>query len=376
MKKCAVAGKCGACSYLKTEYAEQLKIKHDYVAGLFPKQTVSEVKGMKDPYHYRHKVYASFYQDRYHHIHAGLYEENSHRHIDSSACLIQHVTANQILKTICETADKMKLSAYHEDSGIGILRHAYIRVSSLNGEVLLVIVIGSRELPGSKHFVQVLTKAHPQIRTIVLNYNHEKTSMILGRRDKVLFGKGYITDQINGISYRISSRSFYQVNPKQTEVLYQTALQLADLKENETVLDACCGIGTISLAAAKQSKHVTGVEISPEAIRDAKNNARYSNIENVTFYASDITAFLKKNREHFDTVILDPPRSGMGEAAMRSIADIAPNKIVYVSCNPVTQVEDLKTLNGKYKIQKIIPVDMFPFTKHIETIVLLQRQNS
>ncbi len=374
MKKCAAAKKCGACSSLQIPYEEQLIRKQEYVQGLFLKQDVQMTKGMKDPYHYRHKIYASFYQDRYHHMHAGLYEENSHKHIDSSACLIQHVKANQILKTICDTADRMRIGAYIEDRRTGILRHAYIRVSSFNGDILLVIVIGSKELPGSKHFVSEITKKHPEIKTVILNYNHEQTSMILGRRDKVLYGRGYITDQIDGISFRISSRSFYQINPVQTEVLYKTALELADLKEDETVLDGCCGIGTISLLAARKAKHVTGVEISPEAIRDAKYNAAYNGIENVSFYAKDITSFLKNNRTAFDTVILDPPRSGMGESAMYSIRSMAPKKIVYVSCNPETQAEDLKILKKEYRIKTIIPVDMFPFTRHVECVVLMSNK--
>lgn len=375
MKRCAVEKKCGACSGLSIPYEQQLKQKRETVMKLFPGDQVETVKGMKDPYHYRHKVYASFYQDRYHHMHAGLYEENSHRHIDSSACLIQHVKANQILKTICTVADQMRLSAYNEDRNTGVLRHAYIRVSYASGDVLLVVVIGSRELPGSKHFVSEITRAHPEIRTIVLNYNHEQTSMILGKRDKVLFGKGYITDRISGITFRISSRSFYQVNPRQTEVLYKTALDLADIREGETVLDACCGIGTISLLAAGRAEHVTGVEISPEAIRDAKSNAVNNGIENVSFYARDISEFLRRNNRDFDVVILDPPRSGMGEDTMRAIRNMMPDRIVYVSCNPVTQAEDLRTLKGIYNIQKIVPVDMFPFTKHVETVCLLTHTN-
>ena len=355
------------------EYKDQLKQKQKYVQKLYREYTVDPIIGMKDPYHYRHKVYASFYQDRYHHMHAGLYEENSHRHIDSSACLIQHVRANNILKTICNIADSMRISAYQEDRGTGTLRHAYIRVSKASGDVLLVIVIGSKELPGAKHFTEQIVKAHPEIKTVILNYNHEKTSMILGRREKVLYGKGYITDKIDDISFRVSSRSFYQVNPVQTQVLYHTALELADIEENENVLDACCGIGTISLLAAKKAQHVTGVEISEEAIRDARNNAGLNNIENASFYASDITAFLRKNNNHFDTVILDPPRAGMGEAAMRSIAQMKPDKIVYVSCNPNTQVQDIGILKNSYSIEKIIPVDMFPFTKHVETVVLMSR---
>jgi 23S rRNA (uracil1939-C5)-methyltransferase len=248
-------------------------------------------------------------------------------------------------------------------------------VSYASGDVLLVVVIGSRELPGSKHFVSEITKAHPEIRTIVLNYNHEQTSMILGKRDKVLFGRGYITDRIGDITFRISSRSFYQVNPRQTEVLYKTALDLADIREGETVLDACCGIGTISLLAAGRAEHVTGVEISPEAIRDAKSNAVNNGIENISFYATDISEFLRRINRDFDVVILDPPRSGMGEDAMKAIRNMMPDRIVYVSCNPVTQAEDLRTLKDIYNIRKIIPVDMFPFTKHIETVCLLTHTN-
>jgi len=377
VKYCPIYKKCGGCAYINEEYEKTLLNKHEYVQKLFGKIKVDEVKGMKDPYHYRHKIYASFYSDKYNQIHAGLYEENSHRLIDSKMCLIQHVKANDILRTMCTLAQSFKIEPYNEDTGRGVLRHAYIRISRSTGKVMLVIVIGSKGLPSSKNYVKKLVEAHPEIETVIINYNHEHTSMILGRKSDVVYGKGYITDQIGNLLFRISPQSFYQVNPEQTEVIYNTALEMAQLKKTDTVLDVCCGIGTIALSAAPLCKEVIGVEINEQAIRDAEKNMKLNGIENVEFYAEDAERFIQRLDTKPDVVFLDPPRSGMSEPFIRTLNRLAPKKIVYVSCNPATQIRDIRLFaKAGYRVQKAVPVDNFPFTKHVETCALLVRESA
>ena len=372
MKMCPVSKKCGGCAYLQMPYEEQLQMKKEQVQKLFGKIPVGEIHGMEDPYHYRHKVYATFYRDRKEKMHAGIYEKNSHRLLDSSMCLIQDVKANQILQTICHIADDMHIEPYDEDRNTGVLRHAYIRVSEAEGTVLLGIVIGSRFLPGSKNFVSRLREAHPEIETAVLNYNHARTSMILGPKEDILFGRGYITDRISGLQFRISSKSFYQVNPVQTEKLYARAIGLARLKKTDTVLDMCCGIGTITLAAAGSCRQAVGVEINAEAIADAKVNAKINQMQNVSFYASDASEYMKRMKLHPDVIFFDPPRSGMSETALKAAGKAAPSRIVYVSCNPETQVRDIRILKSfGYRIQNLELFDLFPFTEHVETVCLL-----
>ena len=373
MNVCPYAEKCGACDYMGMPYEEQLAKKKQFIQELFPKTKTEDVRGMEEPYHYRHKVYATFGKDRKGNIRAGIYEEESHHLIYPWDCLIQHPTANAILKDMCTLAGKMKLEVYNEDRRTGVLRHAYIRISHATGEVMLVIVIGSREFPGSKRFVSEIRKMHPEISTVILNRNDRKTSMILGDWEKVLYGSGTITDEISGVSFRISSRSFYQVNPVQTEKLYRTALELAEIKESDTVLDACCGIGTISLLAAKQAGKVTGFEVVNTAVKDAVFNAKANQIRNAHFVCADEKTYLKECRETYDVIIMDPPRAGMSKEFLNSVNS---SRIVYVSCNPVTQKRDTEILKKKgYRIRRVIPFDMFPFTKHCENIVLLQKQN-
>ena len=377
MKMCPVSKKCGGCAYLTMEYGQQLEMKKEQVQKLFGKIRVTDITGMDDPYHYRHKVYAVFFRDRKNRMRAGMYENGSHRPLDSSMCLIQHTAANAILQSICAIADEMEIEPYNEDRGTGVLRHAYIRVSHDTGKVLLVLVIGSRFLPGSKTFVRKLREVHPEIESMVLNYNHANTSMILGEKEDILFGKGYIADTIGGLSFRISSRSFYQVNPVQTEKLYAKAIELASLKDTDTVLEVCCGIGTITLSAAKRAKYASGVEIVREAISDAKENAKRNGIGNVSFYAMDAEKYLTGMRERPDVIFFDPPRSGMTENALRAAAKTGPSRIVYVSCNPKTQIRDIRILGQYgYRVRQVHLFDMFPFTEHIETIVLLQKLNS
>ena len=339
---------------------------------LFPDQNVDMVLGMEDPFHYRHKVYASFRRKKDGHLTVGLYQEGTHHIVSTDQCLIQNETANAIIRDFTQIADEMKLTAYHEDTGTGILRHLYLRVSRAEGTVLLVIVIGQKVLPGSKKLVGRLTAMHPEIASVVVSQNRRRTSMVLGDRETVIYGPGFIFDEISGIRFRISPQSFFQVNPVQTEVLYRTALDLAEIKETDSVLDLCCGIGTITLLAAKQAKQVTGIEVVPQAIQDAKGNARHNNIRNARFVCADIASYLKEHPVTQQVVIADPPRAGLGPDVSHALGNSKAAKIVYVSCNPVTQKEDIEILKEYgYSVQRIIPVDMFCFTEHIETVVLL-----
>jgi 23S rRNA (uracil1939-C5)-methyltransferase len=375
MKYCPVYKKCGGCAYINTEYADQLKNKKEYIQSLFPKNNVEPVIGMKDPYHYRHKIYATFSHNRDGVIKCGMYEENTHKVIDTKMCLIQHVKANDILRDMCSLATKMHIESYDEDTGRGVLRHAYIRISHATNDVLLTIVIGSKNLPGSNAFVKEMVRMHPEIKSIVLNHNSDDTSMVLGKKNHVLYGKGFIEDEIMHTRFRISTNTFYQVNPVQTEKIYSTAIQMAQLKSTDTVLDMCCGIGTISLIASKKASFVLGVEINEDSIRDAIGNAKRNGIKNAQFIACDSEEFIEQLEDSPNVVFLDPPRNGFTEKFMKQLDHLKSDKIVYISCNPSTQARDIAFLKH-YQIKKIVPVDNFPFTKHVETVVLLSHKKA
>lgn len=376
MKYCPSNNMCGGCQYIHEAYESSLSLKQKRVEKLYSSHHVKPIIGMDDPYHYRHKVYATFTNTKDGRIMAGLYEERSHRLIDSRMCLIQHSKANAILQTICTIASDMKIEAYDEDRGTGTLRHAYLRVSHATGKVMVVIVIGSKDLKGSNAFVKKLTETHPEIETIILNYNRENTSMILGPKDRILYGKGFIKDTIGGLEFVISAHTFYQVNPLQTEVIYEKALQCAKLDKNDTVLDMCCGIGTISLLAAKHARYVLGVEVNPKSIQDARKNAVRNHIRNAEFMAMDGEEFIHQLMDTPDVVFLDPPRNGFTASFMEALSKLKPSRIIYVSCNPFTQARDLKVIEKYYSIEEIQPVDNFPFTDELECIVSLTRKNT
>lgn len=363
---------CGGCQF--QNYEESIQTKQQEIESLFPHKKINPILKMEDPYHYRHKIYATFGKSKRGHLYAGLYEEDSHRLVSVQNCAIQNQSANAIIQSIVEIANKLHIEPFNEKTKKGCLRHAYFRVSHSNNDVLLVLVIGSRELPGSKILLKELTNRHKEIKTILLSHNDAHTSMILGKDMKLLYGKGYIIDTIQDISFRISPESFYQVNPVQTEKLYSTAIELAQLKGNESVLDACCGIGTITLLAAKKAQYVIGMEINPDAIKDAKENAKHNHINNVDFYCADADDFIENLEGCPDVVFLDPPRSGFSKKFIDQLCHLKPKKIVYVSCNPITQVRDTKQFQKLgYQIKKIQPVDLFPFTKHLENVVLMKK---
>ena len=377
---CKVAKKCGGCQYQGVPYEKQLSEKQKAVRQLMqPFCKTAEITGMQDPYHYRNKVHAVFARKKDGTIISGVYEEGTHRVVPVEACQIEDKKADAIINDIRGLLKSFKIKTYNEDTGYGLLRHVLIRSGFTTGEIMVVLVLGSPVMPSKNNFVKALRKLHPEITTVVLNVNDKRTSMVLGDRETTIYGKGYIEDVLCGLTFRISSKSFYQINPVQTEKLYGKAMELAGLTGKERVIDAYCGIGTIGMVAAKSAKEVIGVELNPDAVRDAIKNAKRNQMKNIRFYQDDAGRFMEKmaaKGEKADVVFMDPPRSGSTEQFMKSAVTLAPQKIVYISCDPQTQARDLKYLTKHgYKAMGAYPYDMFPFTKHAENIVLLVKQN-
>lgn len=390
--KCPAERKCGGCQYLDLSYAEQLKKKQKTVEKLLKSYgRVNQIIGMEEPEHYRNKVHAVFDFQKGRGIVSGIYQEGTHHVVPVEECLLEDRRADAIIGSIRQLAKSFKLKAYDEDTGYGLLRHVLVRVGHATGQIMVVLVLGSPILPSKKNFVNALCKLHPEITTILLNVNNKQTSMVLGEKEQVLYGKGYIEDVLCGRTFRISSKSFYQVNAVQTEKLYGKALEYAALTGRETVIDAYCGIGTIGLAAAGHVKKVIGVELNQAAMRDAVVNARCNGIRNADFYQNDAGRFmvqLTESGQKVDVVFMDPPRSGSTEAFLDAVLRLRPARIVYISCNPETLARDLQYLtrggtlrreSGKsggkagYQVAEMTPVDMFPFTDDIETVCLLSR---
>lgn len=375
---CPVADKCGGCSWINKPYVEQLKNKEKQLKELLvPFCKVEGVIPMEHPEHYRNKVHAVFGENRYHDAISGIYEQKSHRIVPVDSCLIENAKADEIIVSIRGLLKSFHIRPYNEDAGYGLLRHVLIRTGHVTGQIMVVLVLASPILPSKNNFVKALLKLHPEITTVVINVNNRNTSMVLGDKEHVIYGKGYIEDELCGKRFRISPRSFYQVNPVQTEILYGKALEYAGLTGKETVVDAYCGTGTIGMIASDKAAKVIGVELNADAVRDARNNAKANQIRNIQFYQNDAGKFLVEmagQGAKVDVVLMDPPRSGSTEEFMNSVAQIGPERIVYVSCNPETLVRDLKYFKKKgYRVAKGVGVDMFPFTEHVETVVLLSK---
>ena len=373
---CPVSKKCGGCKWIDKEYALQLKEKEKWVRELLaPFCKTEPIMGMKNPTHYRNKVHAVFGEDRKHNIISGIYEEGTHKIVPVDSCLIENEKADAIIVSIRELLKSFKIRPYNEDTGYGLLRHVLIRTGHATGQIMVVLVLGSPIMPSKNNFVKALLKLHPEITTIVVNVNNRGTSMVLGDKEQVIYGKGYIEDELCGKTFRISAKSFYQVNPVQTQLLYNKALEFADLKGTETVVDAYCGTGTIGIIASDKAGKVIGVELNADAVKDARENAKRNNVKNIQFYQNDAGKFLVEMAEQnaqVDVVLMDPPRSGSDEAFLSSVVKLKPKKVVYISCNPETLARDLKYLTKKgYKVERAVACDMFPFTSHCETLVLL-----
>ena len=378
MEKCSYAKKCGGCQYQGIAYEEQLKEKEKKVRKLMKDFGKPEpIIGMENPYHYRNKVHAVYHHQRNGEIISGIYQEGTHKVVPVEECQIENQEADRVIQTIRRLAVSFKIKIYNEDSGYGLLRHVLVRTGRKTGEMMVVLVTASPVFPSKNNFVKALRKEHPKITTVIQNINDKNTNMILGERNVVLYGKGYIEDELCGCRFRISPNSFYQVNPIQTEKLYQKAIELAGLTGKERVIDAYCGIGTIGLIAAPHAGEVIGVELNRDAVRDAVGNAKRNGIKNARFYQGDAGKFMvamAEEGEKADVVFMDPPRSGSDEAFMNSVVTMQPEKIVYISCNPETQVRDLKYLTKKgYRVERICPADMFPFTVHCECIVSMTK---
>ncbi len=375
---CPYAEKCGGCNMLDGDYIQHLNMKQKLVEGYLKGICeVMPIVGMKEPYYYRNKVHA-VYANTKQGVISGVYQEGTHRVVPIDSCKIEDAKADKIIVDIRNLMKSFRMKAYDEDRGFGFLRHVLIRRGFHSGEIMVVLVTGTPIFPSKNNFVKELRRLHPEITTILQNINDRKTSMILGERELVLYGKGYIEDTLCEKTFRISAKSFYQVNPIQTELLYKKAIELAALTGKERVIDAYCGIGTIGLIASDAAKEVLGIEVNPDAVRDAIRNAKANRVKNIRFYRADAGAYMVQMAEQdmrADVVLMDPPRAGSDEAFLSSVVKLAPERIVYISCNPETLARDLKYLRQKgYEVGKAWPYDMFPWTGHCEVICLLARK--
>ena len=403
---CPYAKKCGGCDYQGMSYEQQLQEKQTYVRkniGDYCK--VLPIIGMENPYHYRNKVHAVFdVERRGKHANggrrtagnghakaapggviSGVYKAGTHEVINIDSCEIEDELSSAIIRDIRGLLHSFKIKTYDEDTGYGLLRHVLVRRGFHSGEVMVVLVLGSPILPSKNNFVKALRKLHPEITTVVVNVNDKQTSMVLGEKETVIYGKGYIEDTLCGCTFRISPKSFYQVNPVQTEKLYGLALEYADLHGEENVWDLYCGIGTISLFLAQKAKQVYGVEIIPQAIENAKRNAVKNGIENAEFFVGKseevLPEFYEKEaaagrKAHADVIVVDPPRKGCDEKLLETIVKMAPDRVVYVSCDSATLARDLKILceNG-YELKRVRAVDQFCHTVHTESVCLMERKD-
>lgn len=376
---CPLYRKCGGCQLQNMSYPRQLHWKQERVEKLLGKfYAVSPIIGMENPYHYRNKVQAAFALDRSGKIISGVYQASTHRVVPVESCMIEDETADRIILTIRKLMKDFRMEPYNEDTGRGLVRHVLVKRGFASGQVMVVLVTASPILPAKNNFVKALRREYPEITTILQNVNNRATSMVLGEAEKVLYGPGYIEETLCGCTFRISAKSFYQINPVQTEVLYQKAIEMAGLTGKETVIDAYCGTGTIGLIASKQAGNVIGVELNRDAVRDAIVNAKTNKIKNAYFYCADAGEFMSAmadEGETADVVLMDPPRAGSDEKFLTSLAALAPKRVVYISCNPETQQRDLEFMvRAGYRVKAIQPVDMFPHTNHCEVCVELCRK--
>ena len=374
--------RCGGCQLLHLSYDAQLKFKKQKVSDSIERiaklkdALIHDTIGMKNPYRYRNKAQFPVGIKDGRPI-VGFYAPRSHEVVDTPSCLIQDEMSDKIMEIIREWARAYGISIYDEGSRKGILRHVMVRKAYHTGDIMVVIVTSGFDMPHREELISVLKENIPNLKSVIQNINQEATNVVLGSVNNTIYGTGDILDYIGDLKFQISPMSFFQVNPVQTEVLYSKALEYANLSGDETVIDAYCGTGTISLFLAQKAKKVYGVEVIKQAIIDARDNAVRNKIENVEFIegrAEDVISKLYKNGVKADVVVVDPPRKGCKEELLQTIASMKPERVVYVSCDPATLARDLKYLseNG-FKVVEVQPVDMFPFTYHVECVVLMSR---
>ena len=371
---CPIFYECGGCDFLHIKYDEQLRMKTDLIYKLILRNNIKTdilpiIKSEK-PLNYRHKIVASA-TTKNKKLRLGLFQENSKNILPFLNCYIQDEAGNAVLQTIEELLVKYKLPAYELDQDTGMIKHILIRKSYHSGKMLVVIVTNGNLLPNAKKIASELIQKHPLVQTVIQNIHRKKTKQVLLDEEKIIYGKGYIEDQIDEIAFRLSSKSFYQINPLQMIKLYKTALDTADIKANDVVMDTYSGIGTISLLAAKRAKEVIAIESNLSSHQDAVNNKKIKQISNVTFVHDDVENYLKIHNGKVDCLIMDPTRDGSSESFLNAVLDVKPKKIVYISCDPRTQIRDILILLKAYNLVSIQPVDMFSQTIHVESIALL-----
>ncbi|WP_100406224.1 23S rRNA (uracil(1939)-C(5))-methyltransferase RlmD [Bacillus solitudinis] len=377
---CPIYNQCGGCQLQHLSYEAQLRFKQKQVKdvleriGQLPDVLVHPTLGMDDPWRYRNKAQVPVGEIEGGLV-AGFYQERSHRIIDMDQCLIQHEKNDYVVTTVKEIAKKYGVRGYDEEKHRGTLRHVVARYGKQTGDIMVVLITRGPELANKKNIIEDIQQEIPNVKSIVQNINPKRTNVIFGEKTHVLWGDEYIYDTIGDIRFAISARSFYQVNPDQTKVLYDKALEYAQLSGGETVIDAYCGIGTISLFLAQGAKHVYGVEIVPEAITDAKRNAKLNGFDNVDFAvgeAENVMPWWYAQGIRADVIVVDPPRKGCDDKLLETIIAMKPERVVYVSCNPATLARDLRVLeDGGYRTTEVQPVDMFPWTTHVESVTLL-----
>ena len=375
---CPVAKRCAGCQMQNLPYKRQLQVKQGRVVRLLGRfHRVSPIIGMDNPLHYRCKIQSAFTSDRSGRILSGVYQSSTGKVVAVDSCLIEDRRAAPVLTAVRGLMREMKLQPYDSATGRGLLRHVLVRVGFFSGQIMVVLVTGTPIFPLKKRFAAELVRRCPQITTVVMNINRDYDGLMLGPSEQVLYGPGAIEDTLCGRRFRISPRSFYQVNPVQTQVLYEKAVELARLDGTQTVLDAYCGTGTIGIVASGQAGQVIGVEQNPDAVKDAVGNARRNGVHNAAFFQGDaglVMQDLARSGGRLDVVFLDPPRAGADRRFLSSLLKAAPERIVYISCNPDSLARDLQVLRQAYAVQCIQPVDLFPFTNNVECIAALSKR--
>lgn len=388
---CTTYKRCGGCNLRHIEYNKTLEIKRDVVQNLVNKIlenkiTVRNTIGMEKPYYYRNKAQYPFGINKNGDKTFGIYAKRTHEIIDIDDCKIQNPISKKIATEVLEFVKENNVNVYNEETGKGLLRHLIVKVGIKTNEVMCVIVLNEEKFEKEQELVKLLIekfnkddKNEFKIQTIVKNINTKNTNVILGDKNIVLYGDGYIKDKLGNYVFKISPMSFYQTNPIQTEVLYNKAIEAAKLKKSDVVLDLYCGIGTIGIYASSFVSKVYGIEIVEQAIEDAKENAMINNIENIKFKCGAVENILedliKEENIAPNIVFVDPPRRGLDKNTIDNILKLRPEKVIYISCNPATMVRDINMMEGEYQIKEIQPVDMFPYTSHIETVTVLTQKN-
>lgn len=381
---CVYYQKCGGCQLQHMTYRAQLDMKREQVVNLFHRKagfdrtTIHDTIGMETPWHYRNKSQIPVGKNKAQETVMGFYRQRSHDIIDMDECLIQDDIHNEVMNKVRDWLNELQVSIYNERKKKGIVRHVVIRAGHHTGELMVIFVTNGRKLKQSQTLVDRLVATFPNITSIKQNINQTHSNVIMGDESVTLYGKDQIEDTLSDVRFKISDQSFYQINTSQTEKLYQKAIDYAALSGEETVLDTYCGIGTIGLYMAPQAKHVYGVEVVPEAITDAKENATINGYQNTTFVcgkAEEVILGWQSNGIKPDVVMVDPPRKGCDETFLDTLLALKPQKIIYISCNPSTQQRDALRLSSNYDLVQITPVDMFPHTTHVETVAQFVRKD-